>query len=149
MKIQFKHINIVAKDWKKLANFYIEVFNCEIIPPERDLSGDWLDRLTGISSAKIEGAHLLLPGAKGEGPTLEIFQYKETVKNIDREINRQGFSHIAFAVDDVERCLARLKEKGGTTVGELVTGHVENVGNIKVVYARDPEGNIIEILKWS
>ncbi len=149
MDIKYTHLNIVAKDWRKLAKFYIDVFNCKPKPPERELSGDWLDRVTGIDSAHITGMHLLLPGFEREGPTLEIFQYRESIKNVHRNINKEGFSHIAFAVDDVERCLVKLKENGGTTVGVVVTGHVENVGTIQVVYGRDPEGNIIEIQRWS
>lgn len=149
MDIRYTHTNLVAKDWKKLAQFYIEVFNCKIKPPTRDLSGDWLDRLTGIKSAHIEGVHLLLPGYNDRGPTLEIFQYNDSFENSHKKINSEGFTHIAFAVEDVEECLAKFKEKGGTTVGEVVTGHVNGVRTIHVVYGKDPEGNIIEIQKWS
>jgi predicted enzyme related to lactoylglutathione lyase len=149
MEIKHTHINLVAEDWKKLSKFYIDVFNCIPKPPERDISGDWLDRLTGIDSAHIKGIHLLLPGFETEGPTLEIFQYNDSIKDNNRSINKEGFSHISFAVDDVEKCLAKLKENGGTTVGETVMGHIDDVGTIHVVYGKDPEGNIIEIQKWS
>ncbi len=149
MDIRYTHTNLVAKDWKKLAKFYIDVFNCKPKPPERDLSGEWLDRLTGINSAHIRGIHLLLPGFEHEGPTLEIFQYNVSISDIGRKINREGFAHIAFAVDDVKKCLAKLKENGGTAVGEVVTSQMDGGRTINVVYARDPEGNIIEIQKWS
>ena len=38
---------------------------------------------------------------------------------------------------------------GGSTVGDVVTTQVDGVGFLRVVYARDPEGNIIELQKWS
>ena len=41
-----------------------------------------------------------------------------------------------------------MSEKGGSCVGEVVNAVIDNVGRINVVYARDPEGNIIEIQKW-
>ena len=41
----------------------------------RDLSGEWLDRATGLKNAHIKGIHLRLPGYGEGGPTLEIFQY--------------------------------------------------------------------------
>jgi predicted enzyme related to lactoylglutathione lyase len=148
MGTKYTHINLVAKDWKKLSKFYIDVFNCIPKPPERDISGDWLDRLTGINSAHIKGIHLLLPGFESGGPTLEIFQYNDTIQDDNKSINREGFAHIAFAVDDVEECLDKLKENGGTTVGDIVMGDIESVGKIHVVYGKDPEGNIIEIQKW-
>jgi len=49
------HTNLVARDWKLLADLYIKVFGCLVKPPERNLKGDWLGRLTllknGISQA--------------------------------------------------------------------------------------------------
>ena len=73
--MRYVHTNIVAQDWRSLADFYILVFDCTPVPPERDLSGEWLDRATGIEGAHIRGIHLRLPGHDECGPTLEIFQY--------------------------------------------------------------------------
>ncbi len=148
MTVKYTHTNLIAKDWKKLSDFYVNVFNCKPEPPERDLAGDWLDELTGIDAVHIRGIHLLLPGFDQNGPTLEIFQYNQTTEDGNKQINREGFGHIAFSVDDVEACLARLIKNGGTTVGQVVKGFVAGVGEIHVVYARDPESNIIEIQKW-
>ncbi len=75
MPTRYAHTNIVAKDWKRLAAFYREVFGCIAVPPERNLSGGWLDRATGIEGAHLAGIHLRLPGCGQAGPTLEIFQY--------------------------------------------------------------------------
>jgi hypothetical protein len=38
---------------------------------------------------------------------------------------------------------------GGGAVGKVATTDVAGVGKLRVVYARDPEGNIIELQKWS
>ncbi len=111
----------------------------------------WVDRLTGITDARIRGIHLYLPGYEGveEGPTLEIFEYGKNKVNGDKAINLEGFGHIAFSVDDVEAKMNLLLEHGGSLLGTLVDGEVDGVGSICLVYARDPEGNIIEIQKWS
>ena len=58
----YKHINIVARDWDKLAMFYETVFGCERVLPERHLSGNWLDKGTGVKDAAFSGVHLRLPG---------------------------------------------------------------------------------------
>jgi catechol 2,3-dioxygenase-like lactoylglutathione lyase family enzyme len=128
MKLKFTHTNIVAKDWKKLARFYIDVFGCEPVYPECDLKGDWLDNVTKIKGVHIEGQHLRLPGYTN-GPTLEIFQYHRQIKS-DRlsEINRPGFAHIAFSVDDVRLFYQKLLEHGGSKLGELVEKEIEGVG---------------------
>ncbi len=74
--IKFAHINIITDDWRKLASFYINVFDCKPIYPERDLKGNWLDKATGIQNARLKGIHLTLPGYDNNLPTLEIFQYE-------------------------------------------------------------------------
>jgi len=38
---------------------------------------------------------------------------------------------------------------GGSPVGNIATTEVDGVGMLRVVYARDPEGNIVELQKWS
>jgi len=64
-------------------------------------------------------------------------------------VNRSGFAHIAFGVNDVDQALQAVITAGGSTLGEVVTTQVDDVGFLRVVYARDPEGNIIELQKWS
>jgi predicted enzyme related to lactoylglutathione lyase len=64
-------------------------------------------------------------------------------------VSQPGFGHIAFAVKDVRATLERVKEHGGGAVGSLVSTTIEGVGHIEVVYARDPEGNVVELQKWS
>lgn len=147
-EIKFVHTNIVARDWKSLAKFYVNVFGCKEKKPERNLSGKWLNDLTGIQDAHIRGIHLLLPGYDDNGPTLEIFEYDKNEKNTNKKVNCEGLGHTAFAVDDVERCLADVLKNGGSKIGTTVKGIVDGVGEIHVVYAKDPEGNIIEIQKW-
>lgn len=146
--IEYVHTNVIARDWQKLARFYIEVFGCEPVYPERDLSGDWIDLLTNLEDTKIRGIHLRLPGIEN-GPTLEVFEYNhKTGKTGMKAINEPGFGHIAFMVDDVQEILDRLIQHGGSKYGELVTKELENIGTITVIYARDPEGNIIELQHW-
>ncbi|MFZ5652735.1 MAG: VOC family protein [Bacillota bacterium] len=99
--IKYVHTNIVARDWKKLSQFYIDVFDCKPVYPERDLSGDW-----------------------------------------------QGFGHIAFHVDSVEAFLKKVVEHGGGKLGEIIEKDYEDIGILTVVYAKDPEGNFIEIQNW-
>ena len=64
-------------------------------------------------------------------------------------VSHPGFGHIAFAVRDVRAALAKVKSLGGSAVGSLVSTTIEGVGHIEVVYARDPEGNVVELQKWS
>jgi len=145
----YVHTNIVAKNWKKLANFYEDVFGCTPVLPERNLSGQWIDDCTGLSEVHIQGIHLRLPGYSENGPTLEIFQYNRVEDRPTIAINRPGFAHIAFAVDDVETAEKAVLAAGGEQYGQRVRTEIPNVGHINVVYLTDPEGNIIELQCWS
>ena len=147
MNLKFVHVNIIANDWKKLSKFYQNVFQCIPIPPERDLRGDWVNALTGLKDAHICGEHLLLPGYGENGPTIEIFSYNQMLKN-EKLINKTGFTHIAFLVDDVGGTVELLKKNGGTMVGEIVTQEYKNGKIGTFVYCKDIEGNIVEIQKW-
>ena len=150
IQAKFVHVNLIAQDWKRLAAFYDTVFGCVPVPSERNLSGRWLDEVTGIENAHIQGIHLRLPGYEDEnGPTLEIFQYNHFKPVVETAVNRPGFAHIAFAVDNVEVAQNTVIEAGGGAVGKRVSVEIPDAGAITLVYAADPEGNIIELQKWS
>lgn len=146
--VKYVHTNIVARDWQKLARFYVEVLGCTPRPPERDLEGDWLDALTSLKQARIRGIHLGLPGHGDAGPTLEIFEYSQVADPRPPMINRPGLAHLAFLVDDVDRVMSEVRRNGGSSVGRVVSTCIEGAGTVTVVYARDPEGNIIELQAW-
>lgn len=118
------------------------------MPPIRNQEGEWLAKGTGVPNAKLQGAHLLLPGYGANGPTLEIYQYAAIEPQEAISPNKRGFGHLAFEVDDVEQVVAELKANGGSLFGEITSRRVEGVGTITFVYARDPEGNLIELQHW-
>ncbi|WP_224996227.1 VOC family protein [Cesiribacter sp. SM1] len=149
MKVKYVHTNIVTRDWKRLADFYITVFNCVPVPPQRDLSGDWLDKGTGLKNAHLQGMHLRLPGYGESGPTLEIFQYAEIAGAEKALPNRQGFGHIAFQTENISEILELALKNGASKVGDICTHYVENVGQLTFIYISDPDGNIIELQNWA
>ncbi|MCI0475899.1 MAG: VOC family protein [Anaerolineales bacterium] len=146
--VKYVHTNLIARDWKQLAEFYTRVFGCVFVPPERDLSGQWLDDATGVPHAHIRGAHLRLPGYGDAGPTLEIFQYDSELEKPNTAVNRPGFGHLAFAVDDVDAARDAVIAAGGHGVGKIVTVEIPGAGAIRFVYVTDPEGNVVELQCW-
>lgn len=148
MSIKFGHVNIIATDWQKLAQFYIDLFSCTEVPPIRNQSGQWLSKGTGVKDASLEGVHLRLPGWGDNGPTLEIYSYHAMEEKLPTMANRKGFGHIAFQVDDVESMVKNILANGGSLVGEIVQNYVPGVGELIFAYCTDPEENIIEIQSW-
>jgi catechol 2,3-dioxygenase-like lactoylglutathione lyase family enzyme len=145
---RYVHTNIVAGDARRLVCFYKDVFGCKSIGETRDLSGGWLDRLTGLENAHVAGEHLLLPGYDETRPTLEIFSYDLPHAGDAPRINRRGLAHLAFEVDDVAQTLKKVLEAGGGQLGELVTAEYAGGRRGTFVYATDPEGNIVELQSW-
>ena len=145
--MRFAHTNIIARDWRKLSLFYERVFDCKPVPPKRKQSGPWLSRGTGVPNASLEGNHLALPGYEN-GPTLEIYQYKTALDSGLKMPNSTGLGHLAFEVTQIESVIQRLLDHGGSLLGEMTKQHIQDVGIITFVYARDPEGNILELQSW-
>lgn len=142
--IRYRHTNLVARDWQRLSAFYQRALGLAPTGQTRDISAEWLGRLTGIPGAHIQGEHLRLPGT---GVTLEIFGYNALLPS-EPALNRAGFAHIAFEVDDVARALERVMAEGGGHVGERVSTPYPGGVTASFVYATDPEGNLIELQSW-
>ena len=128
--VKYGHTNLIARDWRALARFYEELFGCIPVPPERDFKGPDLERGTALPGAHLRGAHLRLPGHGPEGPTLEIFNYNILAEGMEVAVNRPGFGHIAFMVDDVPAAREAVLAAGA---------------RLTWVYVTDPEGNVLEL----
>lgn len=146
--IRYAHTNIIAEDWKTLAEFYQKVLDCVPVPPRRQQSGAWLAQGTGVPNASLEGVHLRLPGYGEVGPTLEIYQYDQIEEKPLPAANRKGLGHLAFQVDDVSLIREKILAHGGQDLGRISEAEVSGVGKIIFVYMTDPEGNILEIQHW-
>ena len=146
---KYVHTNLIAEDWHALANFYQQVFGCVPVPPERDFQGEKLEAGTGLPGIHLRGAHLRLPGHNENGPTLEIFNYNILEQRGKTAVNRPGFGHIAFLVDNVAAAQTTVLQAGGSAVGEIVTLQVATGAKVTWCYVTDPEGNAIELQSWS
>jgi len=146
---RFAHTNLIARDWRRLAEFYQQVLGCALVPPERDLAGQWLDDATRVPNAHIRGIHLRLPGHGDSGPTLEIFTYNQLEARPQTAVNRPGLGHIAFVVDDVPAARDAVIAAGGHDLGKIVSVEIPGAGVVTFVYVTDPEGNVIELQQWA
>ena len=142
---RYGHTNLIARDWQVLAAFYERVFGCVPVPPERNYAGPVLESGTGVPGSTLKGVHLRLPGHGPDGPTLEIYTYSVLAEGPTPAVNRPGFAHLAFIVDDVQKAHAHVLAAGGKAVGEIVTTTPGDGISITWCYLTDPEGNVIEL----
>ena len=64
-------------------------------------------------------------------------------------MNRPGFGHIAFLVDNVAEAQDAVLQAGGSAIGEIVTLQLVTGARVTWCYVTDPEGNAIELQSWS
>ena len=117
------HIAIIASDWEKTREFYIEKLGFELIREAyRPQIGDYLRMIR-----------------QGD-TTIEVFikpQYPERVTNPEAK----GLRHLAFRVDDAEAAVRWLTERGIET--EPIREDLVNGG--RFAFFKDPDGLPLEI----
>ncbi|QDU32388.1 Glyoxalase-like domain protein [Poriferisphaera corsica] len=151
MWFRFSHVTLIATDWRKLSQFYVDALGCEITYPEINLAGPWLDSATGIKNTRIRGVNLKLPGldtAKNGGPYMEILQYTPAKKLQTESINTPGSGQIAFEVEDVKIAAQTLASLGALPLGKFENIFMPGVGNVRFQYFHDPEKNLIQLMRW-
>jgi predicted enzyme related to lactoylglutathione lyase len=146
---RYGHTNLIARDWRMVADFYERLFGCVPVPPERIYDGPDLERGTAVAGAALRGVHLRLPGHGADGPTLEIYTYDHEAAALRPAANRPGWGHIAFAVEDVAQARQAVLKSGGGAVGEIVTLQTADGRRVTWCYVSDPEGNIVELQSWA
>ena len=117
------HIAIIASDWEKTREFYVEKLGFELIREAyRPQIGDYLRMIR-----------------QGD-TTIEVFikpQYPERVTNPEAK----GLRHLAFRVDDAEAAARWLTERGIET--EPIREDLVNGG--RFTFFKDPDGLPLEI----
>lgn len=142
---RYMHTSIVARDVKRLADFYEQTLGCVRVRPSQELSGDDMGRAVGLPFVRQRGEWLRLPGV--EGCILEIFEYAESEDRPTPSANRVGLNHTAFEVADVDATVEAIVEGGGEGLGEIIDLEFPDGGRLTYVFVRDPEGNLIELMQ--
>lgn len=140
--MKLSHINIVARDAETLAAFYVNVFKCEYLRAPKVLSGEKVSRGNGLPGSEIYSIWLSLPDC--DAPFLEIHEHTVTHDRKQPRVNEPGFGHLSFQMGDVGAVLAAVIEAGGAQIGEITDFGSEDKPFL-IAYARDPEGNILEL----
>jgi catechol 2,3-dioxygenase-like lactoylglutathione lyase family enzyme len=140
MKIQrIDHVSINVNDLAAAKAFFLD-FGLEL-QGEGELEGDWLDELTGLKDVRTSIIFLRMP--EGEA-TIELVKFHRPIDQNgiqQSSVNTLGIRHIAFAVEDIDALLAKLKAKGTEIFSEVY--NYQN--SYKICYLRGPEGIILEL----
>ncbi len=138
---QFDHVTLVVRDLNAARMFFGLLGFQETTAVV--ISGKIMDDYMGVSG--IEADHVTLAI---ENPHTEVqllhYRHPEMIDDRDiRQLNKIGFNHICFAVDDLEAEIAKLTAAGVKLRNKMMDFHSR-----KLVFLDGPEGVTVELAEW-
>jgi catechol 2,3-dioxygenase-like lactoylglutathione lyase family enzyme len=131
------HVGVVVDDLAEAVAFFVEL-GLEL---HGEAPVDWVDRIVGLDGVRAQIAMLQTPDGHGR---LELTKFHTPSSDGDQQresANASGIRHVAFAVEDIDAVLARLRARGAELVGEL--GRYRD--RYRLCYVRGPAGIIVEL----
>jgi len=140
MKIdRIDHVSVIVNDLPAAKAFFLD-FGLEV-QGEGELEGEWLDQIVGLNDVKTALVMLGLPDGQANLELVKFYSSSDEKGIQQTSANTLGIRHIAFAVEDIEAIVAKLKKKGMEIFSEI-----QNYENMyKLCYVRGPEGIILEV----
>jgi glyoxylase I family protein len=135
------HVSLATADMGRFLRFYRDLIGLTLIGEGESQPGNtWFEAVVGLKGARVHSAQL-----RGGNVFIEVFQYKHPEPAAQGPPPRPcdvGIRHICFDVTDIQGEYERLKSAGVEFISEPQT-----MGNhqVKAVYARDPDNNIVEL----
>jgi len=137
------HVTIVVKNLN-LAKSFFELFGFK-------------ETRTAVISGNIIAAYMHIPNIEADHVTLvlenasprfeiQLLRYHQPNAIEDphiTELNKVGYNHMCFAVDDIAKEIDYLKKHDVTFINELMEFH-----DRKLIYLRGPESITIELAEW-
>lgn len=133
------HVAIHAHDIDRMIKFYNDAFGFELVDEGFEWRDDeLLDKIVDVPGSAARGAMM-----RAGSCYIELFQYVAPEPNNTHALRPfdKGYTHFCVDVTDIEHEYERLKGLG------MTFGHPApiDVGHVKTIYGRDPEGNVIEL----
>lgn len=137
-----RHTGIVVKDLKRALHFYRNLLGLKIVKQMKE-AGEFISKISRLKNVKVTTIKL---AADENSSLIELlFYYSPPKRKIaKKEVCNLGISHIAFTVKDIEKEYKRLT-KVGVKFNSLP--QVSTDGYAKVVFCRDFENNLIELVE--
>ena len=139
----FDHVTIVVRDVEKAKKFFGLLGFEDAISVV--ISGEEMSRYMGIDGIEAEHVTLALADASPQ-QEVQLLKYRHPDPIPDPSItklNKLGFNHVCFAVDDLEAELRKLRASGVEPQNDIMEFHDQ-----KLVFIRGPEGITLELLEW-
>jgi catechol 2,3-dioxygenase-like lactoylglutathione lyase family enzyme len=139
----FDHVTVAVTDLAAAIRFF------GLLGFEKDkdvvISGPVMERYVGIDGLQAEHVTLVLKGASPHCEVQLLHFRRPTVTPAPdvARLDRIGFNHVCFAVDDIDGLIARLTAAGVRLRNEPMVFH-----DRKLVFLEGPEGITVELAQW-
>jgi catechol 2,3-dioxygenase-like lactoylglutathione lyase family enzyme len=139
----FDHVTIAVTDLDEARRFFgllgFEETKATVV------SGDEMSRYMGIPEWEADHVTLELVGASTHQEVQLLRFHHPTVPDNpgETDLARLGFSHVCFAVDDLDTMLARLGAAGIQTRSDILKFH-----DRRLVFLVGPANVTIELAEW-
>ena len=136
-----RHTGIVVSDMQESLRFYRDLLGMEVWADFKDDS-HFVQAVTDVP-----GAHIWMIKLKAaDGCSIELLQYLSHPQDVPKPVRAcdVGCNHVALQVDDLDKLYEKLISAG---IRAHVPPTVSPDGYAKVIYCRDPEGVIVELVE--
>jgi catechol 2,3-dioxygenase-like lactoylglutathione lyase family enzyme len=139
----FDHITIVVRDIEKAKQFFALLgFKESKIAV---ISGKVMEDYMGVDGIEADHVTLALENATPH-TEVQLLHYRSPDAVPDPNIaklNKLGFNHICFSVDDLDAEVAKLKAAGVKLRNDVMAFHGR-----KLVFVHGPEDVTVELAEW-
>jgi catechol 2,3-dioxygenase-like lactoylglutathione lyase family enzyme len=141
MIVGINHVGISVENLERSISFYRDMLDMELTVGPLSVGGELYERILDLK--EVSGRAALITKA---GLQLELFEFSHPPprpQDPRNPVSNRGLSHFCIEVTDLDQTYQRLKGAG-------VTFHcppLDFSGKVKATYARDPDGNVFELLQ--
>ena len=139
----FDHVTIVVQDLDQAKKFFGLLGFKEAIAVV--ISGETMAEYMGVKGIEADHVTLVLEHAEPRAE-IQLLCYRQPAALPDphiRDLNKLGFNHICFAVEDIAAEVAKMRAAGFETRNEIMDFHAR-----KLVFLAGPEGITVELSEW-
>ena len=133
------HVSLVVDDLAAAIAFFVEL-GLEL-EGEATVEGRSVDRIVGLDGVRSDIAMVRTPDGHGRLELTKFHSPAAIGAEPNAPPNTLGLRSVMFAVDDIEKVLARLQAHGAELVGEVA----QYEDTYRLCYVRGPEGVIVAL----
>lgn len=136
-----RHTGLVVANLDRALHFWCDVLGFQVLK-QMDEAGTHIDAMMGLDDVHVVTAKLAAP----DGNVLELLHFHSHPDRAKWEGMpfSTGFTHIALTVRDLDQLVKTLR---ASDVTFPAPPQYSPDGNVKVIYAKCPDGVLIELVE--